>query len=48
MRPLGTTAEARKRFMEEHKLRLPRIPAEPGKPRPVSLLTLLERKERIN
>jgi predicted regulator of Ras-like GTPase activity (Roadblock/LC7/MglB family) len=43
---METTAEARKRFMEEHKLRLPRIAGEGGKPRPVSLLTFLEKKKK--
>jgi len=43
---IETTAEARKRFMEEHKLRLPRVPGDSGKSRPVSLLTFLEKKKK--
>jgi predicted regulator of Ras-like GTPase activity (Roadblock/LC7/MglB family) len=45
---METTAEARKRFMEEHKLRLPKAEAAGGggKPRPVSLLSFLEKKKK--
>jgi predicted regulator of Ras-like GTPase activity (Roadblock/LC7/MglB family) len=43
---METTAEARKRFMEEHKLRLPKTSAAGGKSRPVSLLSLLEKKRK--
>jgi predicted regulator of Ras-like GTPase activity (Roadblock/LC7/MglB family) len=42
---METTAEARKRFMEEHKMRLPRTAAG-GKAQPVSLLSFLEKKKK--
>jgi hypothetical protein len=42
---METTAEARKRFMEEHKLRLPKAEGD-SKPRPVSLLAFLEKKKK--
>jgi predicted regulator of Ras-like GTPase activity (Roadblock/LC7/MglB family) len=43
---METTADARKRFMEEHKLRLPKADASAGKPQPISLLSFLEKKKK--
>jgi hypothetical protein len=43
---METTADARKRFMEEHKLRLPQAEASDGKPQPISLLSFLEKKKK--
>jgi predicted regulator of Ras-like GTPase activity (Roadblock/LC7/MglB family) len=43
---METTAEARKRFMEEHKLRLPKLSAEGGRLKSVSLLSFLEKKKK--
>ncbi len=43
---METTAEARKRFMEEHKLRLPKLSSEGGKQKSVSLLSFLEKKKK--
>lgn len=43
---METTADARKRFMEEHKLRLPQSGAGSGKPQPISLLSFLEKKKK--
>jgi predicted regulator of Ras-like GTPase activity (Roadblock/LC7/MglB family) len=43
---METTADARKRFMEEHKLRLPQADAAAGKPQPISLLSFLEKKKK--
>lgn len=43
---MESTAEARKRFMEQHKLRLPKPETSGGETQPVSLLSLLERKKK--
>ncbi|MEW6137016.1 MAG: roadblock/LC7 domain-containing protein [Thermodesulfobacteriota bacterium] len=43
---METTADARKRFMEEHKLRLPQKDGTPGKPQPISLLSFLEKRKK--
>lgn len=43
---METTADARKRFMEEHKLRLPLPNASASKPQPISLLSFLEKKKK--
>jgi predicted regulator of Ras-like GTPase activity (Roadblock/LC7/MglB family) len=43
---METSAEARKRFMEEHKMRLPRSAAPGGKSQPLSLLSFLEKKKK--
>jgi predicted regulator of Ras-like GTPase activity (Roadblock/LC7/MglB family) len=42
---METTAAARKRFMEEHKLRLPKSDNAEGK-QPISLLSFLEKKKK--
>lgn len=42
---METTAEARKRFMEEHKLRMPSSESSGGN-KPISLLSFLEKKKR--
>lgn len=43
---METTAEARKRFMEEHKLRMPRTTSPDGKQKALSLLSFLEQKKK--
>lgn len=43
---METTADARKRFMEEHKLRLPKSGQPAGDKRTVSLLSFLEKKKK--
>jgi predicted regulator of Ras-like GTPase activity (Roadblock/LC7/MglB family) len=43
---METTAEARKRFMEEHKLRLPKLTNDGSKPKSISLLNFLEQKKK--
>lgn len=43
---METTADARKRFMEEHKFRLPQKDGTPGKPQPISLLSFLEKRKK--
>ena len=43
---METTADARKRFMEEHKLRLPKTAQGAGDKRTVSLLSFLEKKKK--
>ncbi len=43
---METSADARKRFMEEHKMRLPRAAAPGGKSQPLSLLSFLEKKKK--
>ncbi len=43
---METSAEARKRFMEEHNMRLPKDPGDGGKSRPISLLSFLEKKKK--
>ncbi|MFH0825667.1 MAG: roadblock/LC7 domain-containing protein [Pseudomonadota bacterium] len=43
---METTAEARKRFMEEHKLRLPKADEGDEKSKSVSLLSFLEKKKK--
>jgi len=43
---METTADARKRFMEEHKLRLPQSAGGATKPEPISLLSFLEKKKK--
>lgn len=43
---METSAEARKRFMEEHKMRLPRSAVPGGKSQPLSLLSFLEKKKK--
>ena len=43
---METTANARGRFMEEHKFRLPKTGTSGDKPHPVSLLTFLEKKKK--
>lgn len=43
---METSAEARKRFMEEHKMRLPRQAAPGAKSQPLSLLSFLEKKKK--
>lgn len=43
---METSAEARKRFMEEHKMRLPRSAGPAGKAQPLSLLSFLEKKKK--
>lgn len=43
---METTADARKRFMEEHKLRLPKSAQAAGEKGTVSLLSFLEKKKK--
>jgi hypothetical protein len=43
---METTADARKRFMEEHKLRLPRSAQQTEEKGTVSLLSFLEKKKK--
>ncbi len=43
---METTADARKRFMEEHKLRLPKSARSPEEKGTVSLLSFLEKKKK--
>lgn len=43
---MESTAEARKRFMAEHKIRLPKTAAGDEKIAPVSLLSFLEKKKK--
>ena len=43
---METSAEARKRFMEQHKLSMPKASGEGDRPRPISLLSFLEKKKR--
>jgi len=43
---METSAEARKRFMEEHKFRLPKTGSAGGAQQPLSLLSFLEKKKK--
>jgi hypothetical protein len=43
---METSAEARKRFMEQHKLSMNEASGGDDRPRPISLLSFLEKKKR--
>lgn len=43
---MENSAEARRRFMEQHKMRLPKAVSETGTTRPISLLSFLEKKKK--
>lgn len=43
---METSAEARRRFMEKHKVRLPSLPGHEDKSQPVNLLSFLEKKKK--
>jgi hypothetical protein len=43
---METSAEARKKFMERHKISLPKIPGSDDPTQTISLLSFLEKKKK--